>query len=386
VKRLGNWVIHQIIVCVQRLMDSSLTSPTDVLLGTLSSIFSQVDPQLLQAHPHNSSIYGEEDVTDLVELIRQSKWIKPLVVTSSLTIISGHRRWKAVLKLGWSTVPIEVRELATEEEELEALLLENASRVKTTEQKVREAEAWKSLEQCQARKRMSEAGQKSAPGKPAEEKGVENFPHLSSKGKTRDRLAKLVGLGSGRTYSKAAKVVEVIDRETCSGNLETAQTLRQALNSKSVDAAWNLLKHPQQLTSRKSDIALGNGTSATRSCWSCQHRGELIGNDSFYCERLGRLSLLEQDADTRGDSCELWSQIQDTTSQTKNYTLTLSFSPELRSLLEDTARDAGMSVVDWAHYQLKKAALSTNRANQPGRLQPLLNEQFIEQWSGRGQN
>jgi len=98
------------------------------------------------------------------------------------------------------------------------------------------------------------------------------------------------------------------------------------------------------------------------------------------------LSLLEQDADTRGDSCNLWSQIQDATSQTKNYILTLSFSPELRSLLERAAQDAGMSVVDWAHHQLKKAALSVNRANQPDRLQHLLNDQFIEQLSERGQH
>ncbi|HEY9831638.1 MAG TPA: ParB N-terminal domain-containing protein [Stenomitos sp.] len=91
-------------------MDSSLTSLTDILLGQPLSVFSQVDPRLLRAHPRNSSIYGEEDVTELVELIRQSGWIKPLVITSSLSIISGHRRWKAVLELGWSTVPVEVRE------------------------------------------------------------------------------------------------------------------------------------------------------------------------------------------------------------------------------------------------------------------------------------
>ena len=440
-KRLGNWVVNQIIVRVQILMDSSLTSPTNILLGEPLSLFFQIDPRLLRAHPRNSSIYGEEDVTELVELIRHSGWVKPLVITSSFTIISGHRRWKAVLELGWLTVPVEVREYATEEEELEALLLENASRFKTTEQKVREAEAWKSLEQVQARKRMSQGGQKSAPGKPADSKGVENFPHLSLKGKTRDRLAKLVGLGSGRNYSKAAKVVEAIDRETSLGNLKTAQALRQVLNSKSVDAAMKLLKHSmkgatatslgnsngrnqassafqsqsrsiqqntrvielspesregtvvecnysedsyqvlfdgdetpkrcqgiqlQPLTSNQSGTTTDNGTSSQGSCWNCQHRGEVIGNDSFYCDRMGRLSLLEQDADTRGASCDLWrerwSHTQDTTSsgatQATNYTLTLSFSPHLRSLIEDAAQTTGMSVVDWAHHQLKIAALS----------------------------
>jgi ParB family chromosome partitioning protein len=439
-------VVNQIIVRVQILMDSSLASPTDILLGQPLSVFSQVDPRLLRSHPRNSSIYGEENVTELVELIRQSGWIKPLVITSSLTIISGHRRWKAVLELGWSTVSVEVREYATEEEELKALLLENASRFKTTEQKVREEEAWKNIEQRQAKKRMSEGGQKSAPYKSAQSKGVENFPHLSLKGKTRKRLAKLVGLGSGRNYSKAAKVVEAIDRETHIGNLETARTLRQVLNSKSVDAAVKLLKHStkeakatsnsnnkeqnqsstfqsesrviqegeriiglspesrggtvvkcnytedsyqvlfdgdkapkhcqgvqlQLLTSSKTGTATDNGTSSHRSCWNCCHREELIGNDSFYCDRMGTLSLLEQDANTRGAKCDLWrehwSQTQDTTSsqaaQATDYTLTLSVSPHLQSLFEDAARAAEMSVVEWAHHQLKIAALSAKRANQ----------------------
>lgn len=368
-------------------MDNSLTSPTKVALENPPAVFSQVDPRLLKPHPYNSSIYGEEDETELIELIRQSRWVKPLVITPNSLIISGHRRAKAVLKLGWSTVPVEVRTFATKEAELEALLLENASRTKTTEQKVREAEAWKRVEQAKARKRMSEAGQKSAPGKPAE-KGVENFPHLCPKGKTRDRLAKLVGLGSGRTYSKAAKVVDVIDHETRLGNLETAQSLRQTLNSKSIDAAWNLLKHPPKratTTKNSNDNRLnqtastlnGNGNVLKRSCWSCQHRGEFIENNSFYCNRLGTLSFLDKDADTRGTECawwqERWSQMLDTRSQATpatNYTLTLSFSPNLQPLFEDAARRAGMSVVDWAHYQLQKAAELTKEAN-PDRLQPI---------------
>ncbi|MGH2413377.1 MAG: ParB N-terminal domain-containing protein, partial [Microcystaceae cyanobacterium] len=41
-------------------------------------------------------MYGQdEDVSDLVELIERSQWVKPLVVTPAGTIISGHRRWKA---------------------------------------------------------------------------------------------------------------------------------------------------------------------------------------------------------------------------------------------------------------------------------------------------
>jgi len=56
-----------------------------------------------------------------------------------------------------------------------------------------------------------------------------------------------VGLGSGWTYSKAAKVVTQIDEETRVGHMEVAQALRLVLNEQSVDAAHTLLlKSPEE--------------------------------------------------------------------------------------------------------------------------------------------
>ncbi len=203
----------------------------------------QVTPNLLKPHPRNSSIYGDdEDVTELVELIRRSGWVKPVIVTANYVIVSGHRRWKAALQLELDSVPVEIREFTDEIGELEALLLENASRFKTNEQKVREAHAWKEIETLQAKERISEAGQKGAPGRPGE-KGCENFRTLSQ-GRAVDHLAKRVNLGSGRTYEKAAKVVGVIDEHIKDGDLITAQGLRKILNEQSVDAAHTLAKKP----------------------------------------------------------------------------------------------------------------------------------------------
>ncbi|MGK7873208.1 MAG: DNA (cytosine-5-)-methyltransferase [Xenococcaceae cyanobacterium] len=89
----------------------------------------QVNPHSLKPHPRNRSIYGkDEDISDLVEQIRRTAWIKPLVVNKQHQIISGHRRWKAALALGLETVPVEVREFESELDELEALLLENQYR------------------------------------------------------------------------------------------------------------------------------------------------------------------------------------------------------------------------------------------------------------------
>jgi hypothetical protein len=207
-------------------------------------VFKQVDPRTLLPHQKNSAIYGaDEDVTELVELIRSSGWVKPLVVTPSGTIISGHRRCKAVLALGWESVTVEVREFDDEFAELEALLLENAIRLKNIEQKVREGEAWESIEKAKAKQRQQQAAQRTNQKleRDSSKTLMENFPQ-ASKGTTRDALASRVGIGSGRTYAKAAKVVTRIDEETCLGHMEVAQALRKVLNEQSVDAAHTLLK------------------------------------------------------------------------------------------------------------------------------------------------
>lgn len=332
--------------------------------------YGQVAPSALSPHPRNASIYGSEDVSELIELIHQSRWVKPIVVTPNHTIISGHRRWKAVCLLKWETVSVEYREFADSTAELEALLLGNTSRFKTVEQKVREAEAWKEVEAQRARERQRQAALSTNQKlrRETDETLCENFRTASkTKGRTVDLLAARVGLGSGRTYEKAAKVVKAIELEISLGNLETASTLRNVLNSKSVDAAYQLLPSttkPLNPGRSSNNTALSNTAYPKRSCWNCQYRGELIENHSFSCARLGTLSLLDKDADTRGAECDLWCTRQSQTigeanpnTQPTNYTLTLSFSAQLRPLLEDAARSAGMSVVDWAHRHLLQAAL-----------------------------
>ncbi|MGH2416565.1 MAG: ParB/RepB/Spo0J family partition protein, partial [Microcystaceae cyanobacterium] len=198
-----------------------------------------VNPRTLKPHPRNVLIYGQdEDVSDLIELIERSQWVKPLIVSPSGTIISGHRRWKAALVLELEAIPVEVRAFADSISELEALLLENASRLKTTEQKVREAQTWEEVEREKARQRQI----KLAGTRPNTQPDlVANLPQ-GEKGKTRDRVALRVGM-KARTYEKAAQVVNLIDTELDSGNQESAQGLRKILNEQSVDAAYQLLKY-----------------------------------------------------------------------------------------------------------------------------------------------
>jgi len=175
----------------------------------------------LHPHPKNQDIYGDEDIKELAELIEKYGLIKPLIVTPQGTIISGHRRWKAVLSLGWEKVSVEEKEFPDDTAELEALLLENANREKSIEQKCREGLTWEAIERANSRKRQGIKGL-----------GV---------GSTRDVIAKRVGLGSGINYQKACKVISAIDEAIIAGNFDKAEALRKILNNKSVNAAIKMI-------------------------------------------------------------------------------------------------------------------------------------------------
>jgi len=242
-------------------MNSSSSSSTDFDSGLQPQpVFTHKDPKALKPHPQNASIYGEEDVSGLVDLIRDSGWLKPLVVTTGGTIISGHRRCQAVLALGWESVLVEVRDFPDEIAELQALLLENANRFKTVEQRVREADAWISVEKAVAHERQI-ATQNNHAGRAVRE----NFPQLLlQKGRASDHLAKIVGLGSGRTYQKAAKVVVHSDEEAKLGHQEVAQVLLQTLNKQSVDAAHSLLKRPTKELTQIANLITSGKAKSTR--------------------------------------------------------------------------------------------------------------------------
>jgi len=136
--------------------------------------------------------------------------------------------------LRWLSIPVIVREFKDALAELEALLLENACREKTIEQKVREAALWKEIEQESAKQRQG-----------TRRDIQENFPGCGEPfGQSRDHVAKRVGLGSGKTYQKAVKVVEEIDKALKGGYLARAVALRSVLNHQSVDGAFKLTQKP----------------------------------------------------------------------------------------------------------------------------------------------
>lgn len=189
----------------------------------------------LKPHPMNTQIYGEEDIKELAEKIKESGWVKPLVITPDGTIISGHRRLKACLMLGIEEVEYETVHFNNKNEELERLLLENQSREKTNEQKIREGLMWEEVIKEKARLRQAIAGSRNLGLE------VEKFPQLET-GRTRDLVAEKIDIGSGKNYDYGKKVVKAIDKFKEKGKEKEAQVLSTVLG-KSINGAKNLLKN-----------------------------------------------------------------------------------------------------------------------------------------------
>ncbi|MEH2456969.1 ParB/RepB/Spo0J family partition protein [Nostoc sp.] len=219
----------------QQPVDPAPVSDTQTLPPLLLGI-QEIEVSQLRSHPINVEIYGEtEDDTVLEEMIETSGWIKTLIVTPEREVVGGNRRLRIAKKRGMETITIEVRDFASKEAVLEALLLDNAVREKTPEQKVREARFWLPIESAKAKARKG-SHQKQ-----------ENFPGSVDKGQVRDIVAARVGLGSGKTFQKADKVLSVID-SLVESEVSTSDSLRQLLNTKSIHAAYTVICNSEEMT------------------------------------------------------------------------------------------------------------------------------------------
>ena len=182
----------------------------------------------LLENPINAAIYGEDDsfqLAELVEKIKVSGYIKPLIINRSYMIISGHRRYRAAKALGMTEIEVEMIN-KDENQELEILLAENAFREKTTLQKVREAEYYRIVEEMKAKERQLSGTTLSA--------SVHG-------GRTNEIVGEKIGM-SARSYHDARKVVEKIAEEE---NHEIMEFLEATVNT-SVNAATKLVEKPTE--------------------------------------------------------------------------------------------------------------------------------------------
>jgi N6-adenosine-specific RNA methylase IME4 len=147
-----------------------------------------------------------EDYARLKVDIAERGIMVPVEVDEDGNVLDGHHRMRIAEELGIRCPTIVRRNMAEHDKRIHAVMLNLARRQLTDAQKVLIGEKIEPDIAARALARKAAAGASAAPGKPAE-KDVENFPHLSDNSKTRDEVAELVGIGSGRTYENHKQVI-----------------------------------------------------------------------------------------------------------------------------------------------------------------------------------
>lgn len=111
--------------------------------------------------------------------------------------------------------------------------------------------------------------------------------------------------------------------------------------------------------------------NSNRSCWNCRHSSqELIKDDhqSFYCDRLGKLSFVEKDGNERGAECEYWTYRFGESSEVRNnlvplretFNLTLQLPAYLQPLIQDAAKKSDLAVIEWVAKLVEEAISKKN--------------------------
>ena len=177
----------------------------------------KIETVRLKENKLNIEIYGVEDLNpDFLESIKKHGILTPLTIKEDGTIISGHMRHKAAIKLNIEEVPVNYVNYETELEEREALINFNQQRVKTYSQMANEADSLKDIEAKKAEQRKLN--------------GLKNTDTQTfaehEKGESKQIIAKKTGFGSKENLRKYEKV-----REAAQNGSEKASTNIKKLDS-----------------------------------------------------------------------------------------------------------------------------------------------------------
>jgi len=196
----------------------------------------------LKPHPISEKIYGEEELSEsFIDSIKQHGVLETIIVKPDGTIISGHRRWRAAKEVGLKTVAVKTVAFKDDIEEKEAIISYNFQREKTFSQKMAEAEVLHVIQKAKAEKRRLSTLKRG-----------EHFPEVEHApprelGKTRDKVAVAIGIGSGRHYDKAKTIWD----KAKTGDKEALKMVKK-LDGKeiTIGKAYRDIKSKPQLTGR----------------------------------------------------------------------------------------------------------------------------------------
>ncbi len=222
----------------------------------------------LKPHPKNIDIYGIEEIdVVLLDSIKQTGILTPLLVTSDHEILSGHRRWTHAKALGIEKLPCQVFESSDETEKIKLLLSSNIQRKKTESQYQKEADEWESILKAENLQKQKDSGSLGAEfgslggrGNKRDEEtpsaniGVRGY---SNDNETRVKLPAQVGYNKGKTTFSKARTVYNAAKE---GD-ETAKELMKKVDEGTitVNSAFNQLKQKQQEAEPKPELEFPEG-------------------------------------------------------------------------------------------------------------------------------
>lgn len=173
----------------------------------------KISINILKENPLNQKIYGDDDeaqFNELVEKIKDSGYIKAILINKDYMIISGHRRVKAAKAAKVLNIEaIDCEFVGTDpDKEVEIFLNENAYRLKTQFQLMKEAEIYFEIEKKKAYERQIETGKQNLDQFSV---GVSRTS-LEDKGRTTEKVAKKIGM-SESSYKRGLTVLKRIEEE-----------------------------------------------------------------------------------------------------------------------------------------------------------------------------
>lgn len=162
------------------------------------------DPHELDRHEVHQEIYGDEDLpSNFLDSIEEHGVREPVVIARDDTIISGHRRVEAAIRVGEDQIPVRVEAFESDLEKREAIVHYNKQRSKTFSQKMREALKLEEIEKTRAKKRQGTRTDLADEDLDISQKFARS--EIENTGSTREKVANHIDV-SGETYRQAKAV------------------------------------------------------------------------------------------------------------------------------------------------------------------------------------
>lgn len=85
-----------------------------------------VDIRKVKPHPQNARTHSPEQITAIAHQLRDSGWVRPLMVDEHMVLLAGHGTLKAAKQNGDKTVPVVIRTGLSQAQKRAYVLADNA--------------------------------------------------------------------------------------------------------------------------------------------------------------------------------------------------------------------------------------------------------------------